>query len=140
VHYLSGQASTAFDAVRVKVAQFINARAPHEVIFTRGTTDAINLVAQSYGKRFFRAGDEVLITGMEHHSNIVPWQLVCEQTGAVLRAAPLTETGGLDLEQFSRLLNDRTRFVALVHLSNALGIINPVREITRWARERNIPC
>ncbi len=139
VHHLSGQASTAFDAIRVKVAQFINARAPHEVIFTRGTTDAINLVAQSYGKRFFRAGDEVLITEMEHHSNIVPWQLVCEQTGAVLRAAPLTESGGLDLDQFSRLLNDRTRFVALVHLSNALGTINPIREITRWARARNIP-
>jgi cysteine desulfurase/selenocysteine lyase len=139
VHHLSGQASTAFDAIRVKVAQFINARAPHEVIFTRGTTDAINLVAQSYGKRFFRAGDEVLITEMEHHSNIVPWQLVCEQTGAVLRAAPLTESGGLDLDQFSRLLNDRTRFVALVHLSNALGTINPIREITRWARERKIP-
>ena len=139
VHYLSGQASTAFDAIRVKVAQFINARAPQEVIFTRGTTDGINLVAQSYGKRFFRAGDEVLITEMEHHSNIVPWQLVCEQTGAVLRAAPLTESGGLDLDQFSRLLNDRTRFVALVHLSNALGTINPIREITRWARERNIP-
>ena len=139
VHHLSGQASTAFDAIRVKVAQFINARAPQEVIFTRGTTDGINLVAQSYGKRFFRAGDEVLITEMEHHSNIVPWQLVCEQTGAVLRAAPLNESGGLDLDQFSRLLNDRTRFVALVHLSNALGTINPIREITRWARARNIP-
>jgi cysteine desulfurase / selenocysteine lyase len=139
VHHLSGQASAAFDAIRVKVAQFINARAPQEVIFTRGTTDGINLVAQSYGKRFFRAGDEVLITEMEHHSNIVPWQLVCEQTGAVLRAAPLNESGGLDLDQFSRLLNDRTRFVALVHLSNALGTINPIREITRWARARNIP-
>ena len=139
VHHLSGQASAAFDAVRVKVAQFINAPAPHEVVFTRGTTDAINLVAQSYGRRFFRAGDEVLVTGMEHHSNIVPWQLVCEQTGAVLRAVPLTETGGLDLDQFSRLLNDRTRLVALVHLSNALGIINPVKEVTRWARERSIP-
>jgi cysteine desulfurase/selenocysteine lyase len=139
VHHLSAQASTAFEAVRVKVARFINARAPHEVIFTRGTTDAINLVAQTYGKRFFRAGDEVLITGMEHHSNIVPWQLVCEETGAVLRAAPLTERGGLDLDQFSQLLNDRTRFIALVHLSNALGTINPVREITRRARERNIP-
>jgi len=139
VHHLSGQASAAFEAVRAKVAHFINARAPHEVIFTRGTTDAINLVAQSYGRRFLRTGDEVLITGMEHHSNIVPWQLLCEQTGAVLRAAPLTQSGELDLDQFSRLLNDRTRFLALVHLSNALGTINPIKQITSWARERNIP-
>jgi cysteine desulfurase / selenocysteine lyase len=139
VHHLSGEASAAFEAVRVKVAQFINALAPHEVIFTRGTTDAINLVAQSYGRRFLRAGDEVLITGMEHHSNIVPWQLLCEQTGAVLRAAPLTQSGELDLDQFPRFLNDRTRFIALVHLSNALGTINPIKQITSWARERNIP-
>jgi cysteine desulfurase / selenocysteine lyase len=139
VHHLSGEASAAFEAVRVKVAQFINALAPHEVIFTRGTTDAINLVAQSYGRRFLRAGDEVLITGMEHHSNIVPWQLLCEQTGAVLRAAPLTQSGELDLDQFPRFLNERTRFIALVHLSNALGTINPIKQITSWARERNIP-
>ena len=139
VHHLSGQASAAFEAVRVKVAQFLNAAAAHEVIFTRGTTDAINLVAQSYGRRFLRAGDEVLITAMEHHSNIVPWQLLCEQTGALLRAAPLTQSGELDLDQFSRLLNDRTRFIALVHLSNALGTINPIKQITSWARERNIP-
>ena len=139
VHHLSGEASAAFEAARVKVARFINARAPHEVIFTRGTTDAINLVAQSYGRSFLRAGDEVLITGMEHHSNIVPWQLLGEQTGAVLRAAPLTQSGELDLDQFPRLLNDRTRFIALVHLSNALGIINPIKQITSWARERKIP-
>ena len=139
VHHLSGEASAAFEAARVKVARFINARAPHEVIFTRGTTDAINLVAQSYGTRFLQAGDEVLITGMEHHSNIVPWQLLGEQTGAVLRAAPLTQSGELDLNQFPRLLNDRTRFIALVHLSNALGTINPIKQITSWARERNIP-
>ena len=139
VHHLSGEASAAFEAARVKVARFINARAPHEVIFTRGTTDAINLVAQSYGTRFLQAGDEVLITGMEHHSNIVPWQLLGEQTGAVLRAAPLTQSGELDLDQFPRLLNDRTRFIALVHLSNALGTINPIKQITSWARERKIP-
>ncbi len=139
VHHLSGEASAAFEAVRVNVAQFINAQAPHEVIFTRGTTDAINLVAQSYGRCFLRAGDEVLITGMEHHSNIVPWQLLGEQTGAVLRAAPLTQSGELDLDQFSRHLNERTRFIALVHLSNALGTINPIKQITSWARERNIP-
>jgi cysteine desulfurase/selenocysteine lyase len=139
VHHLSGEASAAFEAARVKVARFINAPAPHEVIFTRGTTDAINLVAQSYGRSFLRAGDEVLITGMEHHSNIVPWQLLGEQTGAVLRAAPLTQSGELDLDQFPRLLNDRTRFIALVHLSNALGTINPIKQVTSWARERKIP-
>jgi cysteine desulfurase/selenocysteine lyase len=139
VHHLSGQASAAFESVRAKVAHFINAHAPHEVIFTRGTTDSINLVAQSYGRNFLHAGDEVLITGMEHHSNIVPWQLLCQQTGAVLRAAPLTQVGGLDLDEFYPLLNDRTRLIALVHLSNVLGTINPVRQITSWARERNIP-
>jgi cysteine desulfurase / selenocysteine lyase len=139
VHYLSGQASAAYEVARHKVARFINARSPHEVVFTRGTTDSINLVAQSYGRTFLKAGDEVLITSMEHHSNIVPWQLLCEQTGAVLRAAPMTETGELDLNAFQALLNDRTRLIALVHLSNALGTINPVKQIVRWARNRNVP-
>src|SRR5829696_5848068 len=139
VHHLSEQATIAYDEVREKTARFLNARAAREVIFTRGTTDSINLVAQSYGRAQLRTGDEVLITGMEHHSNIVPWQLLCEQTGAVLRAAPMTQSGELDLDQFTRLLNDRTRFLALVHLSNALGTINPIKQITSWARERNIP-
>jgi DNA-binding transcriptional MocR family regulator len=114
VHYLSGQASAAYDLAREKVARFINARAPHEVVFTRGTTDSINLVAQSFGRSFLKAGDEILISRMEHHSNIVPWQLLCEQTGAVLRAAPLSSTGELDLDAFQELLSDRTRLIALV--------------------------
>jgi cysteine desulfurase / selenocysteine lyase len=139
VHHLSGQASAAYEAVREKVARFINAREPHEVVFTRGTTDSINLVAQSYGRAFLRPGDEVLITEMEHHSNIVPWQLVCEQVGAKLRAAPLTSTGELDLERFHALLNDRTRLIALVHLSNALGTVNPIKRVIEWAREREVP-
>lgn len=139
VHYLSGQASAAYEAVREQVARFINARAPHEVVFTRGTTDSINLVAQSYGRTFLRPGDEVLITEMEHHSNIVPWQLVCEQTGAKLRAAPLTQAGELDLDGFQALLNDRTRLIALVHLSNALGTLNPIRRVIEWARARDVP-
>jgi cysteine desulfurase / selenocysteine lyase len=139
VHYLSGQASAAYEVARHKVARFINARSPHEVVFTRGTTDSINLVAQSYGRTFLRPGDEVLITSMEHHSNIVPWQLLCQQTGAVLRAAPMTETGELDLNAFQALLNDRTRLIALVHLSNALGTINPVKHVVQWGRSRNVP-
>jgi cysteine desulfurase/selenocysteine lyase len=139
VHYLSEQATIAYDEVRERVARFINARTSREVVFTRGTTDSINLVAQSYGRTFLKPGDEILITGMEHHSNIVPWQLVCEQTGAVLQAAPLTETGELDLEAFQALLSDRTRLIAIAHVSNALGTINPVKQLIAWARGRNVP-
>jgi len=139
VHYLSERATTAYDEVREKTARFLNARAAREVIFTRGTTEGINLVAQSYGRTFLKAGDEILITGMEHHSNIVPWQLVCEQTGAVLRAAPITSAGELDLEGFERLLDDRTRLVSVVHLSNALGTVNPVKRLIAVAHARGIP-
>jgi cysteine desulfurase/selenocysteine lyase len=139
VHYLSEQATLAYDRARDKVARFLNARHSHEVIFTRGTTESINLVAQSYARTFLNAGDEILITGMEHHSNIVPWQLVSEQTGAVLRAAPITEAGELDLEGFERLLSPRTRFVAVVHLSNALGTINPIKRIIELAHARGVP-
>jgi cysteine desulfurase / selenocysteine lyase len=139
VHYLSEQATLAYDQVREKTARFLNAPSSHEVIFTRGTTDGINLVAQSYARTFLKAGDEILITGMEHHSNIVPWQLVCEQTGAVLRAAPITDAGELDMEGFERLLSDRTRFVSVVHLSNALGTINPIKRVVELAHARGIP-
>lgn len=139
VHYLSEQATIAYDEVRDKVARFINARASHEVIFTRGTTEGINLVAQSYGRTFLTPGDEILITTMEHHSNIVPWQLVCEQTGAVLRAAQINDAGELDLDSFQRLLNERTKLVALVHLSNALGTINPVKHLISLAHAQGAP-
>jgi cysteine desulfurase / selenocysteine lyase len=139
VHSLSERATAAYEAVREKVAQFINASGPREVVFTRGTTDSINLVAQSYGRTFLKAGDEVLITAMEHHSNIVPWQLLCQQNGATLRAVPLTENGELDLDQFRSLLTERTKFIALVHQSNVLGTINPVRQITQWGRLHAIP-
>ena len=140
VHHLSEQASAAYEVAREKTARFLNARAAHEVIFTRGTTDSINLVAQSYGRTNLKSGDEVLITGMEHHSNIVPWQLLCEQTGAVLRAAPLTDRGELDLEGFQALLSDRTRLVAVVHLSNVLGTINPIKRLISWAHARGVPA
>jgi cysteine desulfurase/selenocysteine lyase len=139
VHFLSERASAAYDESRAKVARLINAGTPREVIFTRGTTEAINLVAQSYGRSFLQPGDEVLVTAMEHHSNLVPWQLVCEQVGARLRAAPLTPSGELDLDRFRALLGDRTRLVAVVHMSNALGTINPVKQLIGWAHEREIP-
>jgi cysteine desulfurase / selenocysteine lyase len=139
VHYLSERATAAYDQVREKTARFLNARAAREIIFTRGTTEGINLVAQSYARSFLKAGDEILITGMEHHSNIVPWQLVCEQTGAVLRAAPITDAGELDAEAFEQLLSNRTRFVSVVHLSNALGTINPIKRVIELAHARDIP-
>jgi cysteine desulfurase/selenocysteine lyase len=137
VHYLSEQATVAYDEVRRRVARFLNA-GPDEVVFTRGTTESINLVAQSWGRSTLRPGDEILISGMEHHSNIVPWQLVASQTGAVVRAVPLTDAGELDLAAFDGLLTDRTRLLAVTHVSNALGTINPVRWLVSRARERGI--
>ena len=139
VHYLSERATEAYQGVHERVARFFNAPSPRQVIFTRGTTESINLVAQSFGRSTFRPGDEILITGMEHHSNIVPWQLAAEATGARLKAVPITDAGELDLEAFDRLLGDRTRLVAVVHLSNALGTINPVREIVTRAHARGVP-
>jgi cysteine desulfurase/selenocysteine lyase len=138
VHYLSEQATLAYDAVRARVARLLNAAMPSEVVFTRGTTEGLNLVAQSWARPRLRAGDEILITEMEHHSNIVPWQLVAGQTGAVVRAVPVTEIGELDLTAFDRLLTDRTRILALGHVSNALGTINPVRWMVARARERGV--
>jgi cysteine desulfurase/selenocysteine lyase len=138
VHYLSERATLAYDGVRERVARFLNAVSPAEIVFTRGTTEGINLVAQSRARTTLKPGDEILITGMEHHSNIVPWQLVAAQTGAVIHAVPLTDAGELDLAAFDRLLTDRTRVLAVVHLSNALGTINPVRWMISRARERGI--
>ena len=139
VHYLSERATEAYDTVRDRVARFINARSSREVIFTRGTTEGINLVAQTYGRTNVRAGDDIVITAMEHHSNIVPWQLLCEQNGATLRAARFNDAGELDLDSFERLLTNRTRMVAVVHVSNALGTINPVKRLVALAHSRGIP-
>ncbi|MGZ8397419.1 MAG: SufS family cysteine desulfurase [Gemmatimonadales bacterium] len=139
VHYLSERATVAYDEARDKVAGFINARSSREIIFTRGTTEGINLVAQTYGRGHFKPGDDIVITAMEHHSNIVPWQLIGEQTGATLRAAPINDAGELDLDGFERLLGDRTRLVAVVHLSNALGTINPIKRLVALAHARGIP-
>jgi cysteine desulfurase / selenocysteine lyase len=138
VHYLSEQATQAYDAVRERVARFINAAAPGEIVFTRGTTEGINLVAQAWARNTLRPGDEILLTGLEHHSNIVPWHLVAGQTGAVVRAVPIHDAGELDLGAFDRLLTDRTRILALAHVSNALGTINPVRWMVARARDRGI--
>ena len=133
VYALSAEATRRYDAARAAVAAYLDAAHSHEVIFTRGTTEGINLVAQSWARPRLRAGDEILITEMEHHSNIVPWQLVAEATGAVLKAAPVTDAGELDLDAFERLLTGRTRVVAVGHVSNALGTINPVRRIADLA-------
>jgi cysteine desulfurase / selenocysteine lyase len=139
VHTLSQRATKSFDAVRRKAKQFINAADEREIIFVRGATEAINLVAQSYGRTFFTAGDEILVTAMEHHSDIVPWQIVCEQTGAVLKVVPINADGEVRMDEFARMITDRTRMVACVHVSNALGTINPIREIVALAHARNVP-
>ncbi|WP_428827063.1 aminotransferase class V-fold PLP-dependent enzyme [Azonexus sp. IMCC34842] len=132
VHRLSQEATEAYEGARDKVRAFIQAPAREEIVFTRGTTESINLVANSYGNGL-RAGDEILVSEMEHHSNIVPWQLLCQRSGAVLRVAPIDEAGQLDLEQFEKLLNPRTRLLAITHMSNALGTINPVKQLVAMA-------
>ncbi len=139
VYLLSEEATAAYDLARVKVQGLLNARAAHEIIFTRNSTESINLVAQSYGRQNLGPGDEVLITHMEHHSNIVPWQLLCEQVGARLCVAPIDDHGTLQLDEFERLISPRTRLVAVVHLSNSLGTVNPVQEIVRMAHARGVP-
>lgn len=139
VHHLSQVATDAVEATRKKVQTFINAKHEHEVIFTKGTTDSINLLAHSFGKAFVHEGDEVLISQMEHHSNIVPWQLLCEEKKAVLKVIPMTEKGELDMTAFDNLLSDKTKIVSVTYVSNALGTINPVEEIIQKAHERNIP-
>jgi len=139
VHTLSQRCTDLFEQAREKVQAFLNARHAHEIIFTRGTTEAINLVAQTHGRQNLAPGDEILITAMEHHSNIVPWQMLCEQTGAVLKVAPITLTGELRLEALEDLLSERTRLVSVVHMSNALGTINPVESIIALAHARGIP-
>ncbi|NMG46194.1 SufS family cysteine desulfurase [Aromatoleum toluvorans] len=138
VHRLSQEATDAYEGARDTAREFLNAVQREEIVFVRGTTEAINLVANSFGARF-RAGDEVLITGMEHHSNIVPWQLACERSGAVLKVVPVDDRGELDIEAFGTLLSPRTRIVALTHVSNALGTINPVRELIARAHARGVP-
>jgi cysteine desulfurase / selenocysteine lyase len=139
VHYLSERATEEYETARKVVQSFLGAAHASEIIFVRSTTEAINLVAQTYGRAHVSAGDEVLITALEHHSNIVPWQLLCEEKGAKLRVAPINEDGELILEEFERLLGSRTKIVAVSHISNALGTINPVTTIMKMAHAKNIP-
>jgi cysteine desulfurase/selenocysteine lyase len=138
VYELSQRATEAFEGARDKVSDFLNAES-REIVFVRGATEAINLVASTHGARNVGAGDEILITAMEHHSNIVPWQLLCEEKGAVLQVAPIDDRGELLMDEFEKLLSPRTRMVAVAHVSNALGTVNPVREITALAHARGIP-
>ncbi|MDX1442717.1 MAG: cysteine desulfurase [Gammaproteobacteria bacterium] len=139
VHQLSERATKAYEGARDKLAKFLNAGSDRSVVFTRGNTEAINLVAQSYGRSFIGEGDEILITHMEHHSNIVPWQMLSQQTGAKLKVAPINERGELVMEEFRKLITDRTKLVGVVHVSNALGTINPVEDIIALAHEKDIP-
>jgi cysteine desulfurase / selenocysteine lyase len=139
VHELSERATKAYENARLKTQRFLNARSDREIIFVRGTTEAINLVAQTYGRTEVGEGDEVLITHMEHHSNIVPWQILCEEKKAVLKVVPIDDRGDLDMDRFHDLLTPRTKIVAVAHVSNALGTINPVRTIVELAHERGVP-
>ncbi|WP_096698306.1 cysteine desulfurase [Polaromonas sp. AER18D-145] len=139
VHTLSERATAAYEEARVKLQRFINAPDAREVIFTSGTTEAINLVMHGYGRKFIKAGDEIILTTLEHHSNIVPWQMLAEETGAIIRVLPISDAGELCLDQFEPLFNARTKLVGVSHVSNALGSINPVRQMIALAHERGVP-
>ena len=139
VHYLSETATTAYEAARVKLQRFINAREAREVIFTSGTTEGINLVAQAWGRKNINAGDEIILTVLEHHSNIVPWQMLATEKGAILRVVPINDAGELLLDEYEALFNERTRLVSVGHVSNALGSINPVKQMVAFAHARGVP-
>jgi cysteine desulfurase/selenocysteine lyase len=139
VHYLSQRATTAYEGAREKVKRFINARESRECIFVRGTTEGINLVMHGYGRKFVGEGDEIIISAMEHHANIVPWQMLCEEKNAILRVIPMNDAGELLLDEYDALLNERTKLVAVSHISNSIGTINPVKEIIERAHKYGVP-
>ncbi len=139
IHKLGERATIGYESARKKVAQFIGAASEREIIFTRGTTEAINLVAASWGRKFISAGDEIILSEMEHHSNIIPWQLLAQEKGATLKYIPFTEEGTLDFTQFELLLGKRTKLVAITHMSNVFGTINPIKRIISMAHDRSIP-
>lgn len=139
VHVLSQRATDAYEGSRESIRRYINAPESREIVFVRGCTEGINLIANTFGKMRVMEGDEILISAIEHHSNIVPWQMLAEQTGSYLRVIPVDDRGELDLDAYDRLLTNRTRLVSLVHISNSLGTINPIREMTRMAREKGVP-
>jgi len=139
VHYLSQHATTAYEAAREKVKRFINAPSAKECIFVRGTTEGVNLVAYSYGRKFINEGDEIILSQMEHHANIIPWQVVAEEKGAKIRVIPMNERGELIIEEYENMLNERTKIVAVTHVSNSLGTINPIKEMIRTAHKFGVP-
>jgi len=139
VHYLSELATRQYEAARVKVQHFINAKESREIIFTRGTTESINLVMHGYGRAFIGKGDEIILSAMEHHANIVPWQMLAQEKGAVLRVIPMNDAGELLVDEFEALFNEKTKFLALSHVSNALGTINPVKRMTAYAHSHGVP-
>jgi cysteine desulfurase / selenocysteine lyase len=139
VHYLSMRATTAYEGAREKVKRFINARDAKECIFVRGATEGVNLVMHGYGRKFIGRGDEIIISAMEHHANIVPWQMLCEEKGAQLRVIPINDAGELLMDEYDAMLNDKTKFVAVTHVSNALGTVNPVKEIVDRAHKYGVP-
>lgn len=139
VHFLSNQATAAYEDARKTVQHFLNARHPHEIIFTKGATESINLVAQTFGRKFINGGDEIIISKMEHHSNLVPWQMLAEQKGAVLKAIPIDDQGEIEVSAMKNLITDRTKLIAITHVSNVLGTINPVHRVISLAHENGIP-
>ncbi len=139
VHFLSDRATDLYEAARERVRRFVNAAHADEIVFVRGTTEAINLVAASFGRAFLRAGDEIVLSAMEHHSNLVPWQIACEQAGAALRVVPIDDDGEFQFEAFEQLIGPRTRLVAVTHVSNALGTVTPVRRIVERAHAAGVP-
>jgi cysteine desulfurase / selenocysteine lyase len=139
VHHLSNVATEEYENSRKKVQEFINAAHSHEIIFTKGTTDSINLLAFSFGEKYISKDDEILVSEMEHHSNIVPWQMLCERKGAKLKVIPFNDRGELSFEEYKKLISKKTKIIALTHISNTLGTINPIKEIIDYAHQHNIP-
>ncbi|MBF0491993.1 MAG: cysteine desulfurase [Deltaproteobacteria bacterium] len=139
VHFLSERATEEYEKARRFIQKFLNAKFPHEIIFTRGTTEGINLIASSFGKKFIREGDEILISALEHHSNIVPWQILCEEKGAKLKVIPINLQGEIIFEEFEKLLTHKVKLLSLLYISNALGTVNPVKKMIKKAHEKNIP-
>jgi len=139
VYELSQKATDAFELAREKTKQFLNAESLEEIIFTKGATESLNLVAACYGRKFLNEGDEVIVSTMEHHSNIVPWQMICEERGATLRVIPITDAGEIIISEYEKLLSEKTKMVSLVHVSNALGIVNPVEEVIKIAHDKGVP-
>jgi len=135
IHTLSQEATNAYEVAREKIRSFVNAEHSHEIIFTKGTTDSINLVASSFGKKHLKKGDEIIISTMEHHSNIVPWQMICEENGAILKVIPINEKGEIIFDEFTKLISNKTRMVAVTHVSNTLGTVNPIKEIINYVRQ-----